>query len=620
MVAHKHSIYDTDKHFVIDPVTRGISTECRKLYLMRGDHESERYTFELPRYIEGHDMSICDVVEIHHTNVSSGDVYTVKDLQLSPDSEDVVIFSWLITRSSTQEAGGLEFSVHFKCFDEDWNEVYAWSTDSFTSVKIGKGTNNSKAVVEEHVDAFDQLRQEVNGLSIAASDYNKIANQPIKNVLSDSTNRVALCDLESGVYRLSGSFTPFIGSNRYIWFTHDQLVNVVKKDAGSHVQIFYPIDNTVQFAAIMVDDSEEGGYTYETTNVKLNELKAAVESMNPYPSCLYDPVEQEIIWNTTNKKYIHSLWDETASNYVFIATDEELPETTKGIIDNDKFSTINVEVLKGNSIDTANEYHLVNGIGVLSGASYIGSPYGDFLTYDDKLELQNTILEIVQSVGDLESLKTSAKGNLVEAVNELAINFNNGTVVSENADFAEVGEWSDGNPNNEDRIGYFVSVYTSEPGKTMVKATSSSDVRGVTMLHPAFAGNASADKYDSDGNLLKQYDYVGFAGFVPVIDNGTCEVNGRCMPADDGTAVPSSNNLGYHVIERIDSTHVLVLVEPQADMMVRIKEDISQLSEEMESVADEVDAVVSLAECGILTPVYQDGTFYADDNGFIYTL
>lgn len=41
---------------------------------------------------------------------------------------------------------------------------------------------------------------------------------------------------------------------------------------------------------------------------------------------------------------------------------------------------------------------------------------------------------------------------------------------------------------------------------------------------------------------------------------------------------------------------------------------------ETESVADEVDALVSLAECGILIPVYQDGTFYTDNNGFIYTL
>ena len=574
-MAHIHSIYDTDKHFIIDPITRSISTECKKLYLIQGDHESERYTFEIPRYIEGHDMLMTDAVEIHHTNVSSGDVYTADDLQISPDSEDVVIFSWLISRSSTQETGRLEFSVHFKCFDEDGNEVYAWSTDKFKSVKIGKGTNNSPAVIKEHVDAIEQLRQEIKVSVI--TDYDDLANIPIKNVASDSENRVALCDLESGVYKLSGAFTPYFGSNRYCWFTEGQLVNVIKKDAGSHLQIFYPIDNTVQFAAIMVDDSAEGGYTYETTNVKLNDLKTAVDSMNPYPTCLYDPVGQEIVWNTTTKKYIHQLWNENISNYVYVTTDEALPESAKGIIDIEKLATIGVEVLKGDPIDTTNEYHLANGIGTLSGVSYTDSPYGNFLTYEDRFEIQLTITEIAQSVGDVESLKTAAKGSLVEAVNELSNNFNNGTVISANADFAEVGEWSDGNHDAEDRIGYFVSVDTSEPGNTMVKATSPSDVRGVTIIQPAFSANASADKYDEDGDLLSKYNYVCFAGFATVIDNGTCTVNGRCMPADDGTAVPSSNSMGYQVIERVDDTHILVLVEPQADMMVRIKDDISDL-------------------------------------------
>ena len=132
-----------------------------------------------------------------------------------------------------------------------------------------------------------------------------------------------------------------------------------------------------------------------------------------------------------------------------------------------------------------------------------------------------------------------------------------------------------------DRIGYFVSVNTSEPGKTMAKATSSSDIRGVTMLNPAFAGNASIDKFDADDNLLKQYDFVGFAGFVPVIDNGRCTVNERCISDDNGTAVPSPNNMGYLVIERIDENHILILVEPQADMLVRIKENITDIENDI---------------------------------------
>lgn len=36
--------------------------------------------------------------------------------------------------------------------------------------------------------------------------------------------------------------------------------------------------------------------------------------------------------------------------------------------------------------------------------------------------------------------------------------------------------------------------------------------------------------------------------------------------------------------------------------------------------ADPTDALTALAECGIITPAYQDGTFYTDSDGAIYVL
>jgi len=147
----------------------------------------------------------------------------------------------------------------------------------------------------------------------------------------------------------------------------------------------------------------------------------------------------------------------------------------------------------------------------------------------------------------------------------------NGVVQSENADYAEVAEWSDGNPNGEDRIGYFVCVDVDAPGINIKKAGTFDNVRGVTMKSPAFSANCTPDKFDENGNLLPQFNYVGFAGFIPVIDNGTCTVGSYCMPGEDGTAIPSVDVCGYQVIERIDDSHVLILVEPGADAHVRMK-------------------------------------------------
>lgn len=149
-----------------------------------------------------------------------------------------------------------------------------------------------------------------------------------------------------------------------------------------------------------------------------------------------------------------------------------------------------------------------------------------------------------------------------------------GAISSTNVAYAEVGEWADNNTYDEDRIGYFVSIDTSSSGTTMVKSTSISDVRGVTVSTPAFSGNYSRDKFDSEGKLLKQYDYVSVIGIVSVIDDGTCVVNERCMPNDEGIATPSTNNLGYQVIDRIDDNHILIALEPGADMIQRVKTDM----------------------------------------------
>lgn len=146
-MAHIHSIYDSDLHFIINPVTRKINSESGKVSLMQHDHNSERFTFEIPRYIEGHDMSLTDEVEIHYINTDgkrneNKDIYRVNDLQVSPDSSDVVICSWLISKNATSYVGSLNFILRFVCYSND--EIkYQWFTDVYNMIKIVGGIYNS---------------------------------------------------------------------------------------------------------------------------------------------------------------------------------------------------------------------------------------------------------------------------------------------------------------------------------------------------------------------------------------------------------------------------------------------------------------------------------------------
>ncbi len=469
MGLHLHEMRDTDKHFIIDPVTRAITNaNAAKNKLIQFDHNSEIFTFEIPQYVDGHDMNKCDKVEIHYINIDgktkeqSKDLFNAKaaaktdsDLVFNLEDEKL-LFCWKISGNATKYAGSLNFLVCFSCLDDAGTITYKWHTDIFKGITVSDGLSNTEAVVEQYSDVLEQWKKELENASGSGS-----------------------------------------GGGSYI-------VNI--------------IDNG--------DDTFRTDKTFAQIHEAITAGKEAV--------CVFGTYHYQLV-SCTDTKIVFSVSE------------------CEGVISYKTFTIDNT-----------------NGDGkVIYKFDMPGYQYST----DGNLQTED-----ITVVGAINEVNAKVNGVI-----------NNGTVVSENAGFAEVGEWSDGNPNNEDRIGYFVSVDTSEPGKTMVKATSSSDVRGVTMLRPAFSGNTNADKYDSDGNLLKQYAYVGFAGFVPVIDNGTCEVNVHCMPADDGTAIPSPNNMGYQVIERIDNTHVLVLVEPQADMMVRIKSDVSQLSEETSELKSDLE-------------------------------
>ena len=185
------------------------------------------------------------------------------------------------------------------------------------------------------------------------------------------------------------------------------------------------------------------------------------------------------------------------------------------------------------------------------------------------------------------------------------------------ADYAEfIKEWWDGNPNNEDRVGYMVTV---KNGK-LYKANEGDYIIGITSGNPSVIGNADEDYfwmyerdefnriiseevpdikpkidengefildedgkiiYEDSGNTIKRFkfreeydpslqdsyierkdrpewDYVGMRGIVPCRDDGTCEEGRFCKCGSDGIATKADTRGfdTYYVVERIND-HVI---------------------------------------------------------------
>lgn len=154
------------------------------------------------------------------------------------------------------------------------------------------------------------------------------------------------------------------------------------------------------------------------------------------------------------------------------------------------------------------------------------------------------------------------------------------------ADYAEYFEWLDGNVDNQDRIGLFVTL----DGDKIKLANKDDYILGVISANPSIVGNSAEldwhDKYKTDvyGRLIydeshnlilnesyndtleyvprgarKEYDKVGLLGQLVVQDDGTCKVNGYCTASVNGVATKSDS--GYRVIKRIDKKHIKIILK-----------------------------------------------------------
>lgn len=185
------------------------------------------------------------------------------------------------------------------------------------------------------------------------------------------------------------------------------------------------------------------------------------------------------------------------------------------------------------------------------------------------------------------------------------------------ADYAEMFEWDDGNPKNEDRRGRFVTLNGSK-----IKLANPNDdyIIGVVSGSPSVVGDVNDDQWqgmymrDIFGKIIyeeveipeesikvpseknpkrmvkkvispkhkemamklnpeydhtqtyvprserKEWDAVGLLGKLVMVDDGLCEVNSYCKPGENGIAVWSKERTKYRVMERLDDNHIRVMI------------------------------------------------------------
>ena len=177
---------------------------------------------------------------------------------------------------------------------------------------------------------------------------------------------------------------------------------------------------------------------------------------------------------------------------------------------------------------------------------------------------------------------------------------------STGADYPENYEWLDGNPNNEDRRGLFVTLV----GEKIRLANADDDyILGVISAQGGFVGNSPMEwhdkymkdvfgariqqevtipesvdeatgkvipehtavqyvvnpEYDPDKEYIAresrpEWSWVGLVGQIVVVDDGTCQVDSYCLPSENGIATAAAKS-AYRVMSRIDENHIKITIK-----------------------------------------------------------
>ena len=202
---------------------------------------------------------------------------------------------------------------------------------------------------------------------------------------------------------------------------------------------------------------------------------------------------------------------------------------------------------------------------------------------------------------------SSTRSNAFRVANGTTGVYGSGSYHSSGADYAEHFEWLDGNINNEDRRGLFVTL---DGDKIRLANSADNYILGVISSTPTVVGDSHEDEwhnrylkdvfgariteeihidavrdniteeiiepeytitqyiqnpdYDEEQEYIsrenrKEWAIVGMIGKLIVVDDGTCKINGYCYPKEDGVATDATN--GYRVMKRIDDMHIQICLK-----------------------------------------------------------
>lgn len=94
----------------------------------------------------------------------------------------------------------------------------------------------------------------------------------------DTENMKCMRDIESGYYLMHGYFEPYPNSDTTV-ILDTMCVSVVRIDEGSHLMAFSPLNFKIRCYEILVDDTAEDGFVFNSWRINLLDLEPLPEKV-----------------------------------------------------------------------------------------------------------------------------------------------------------------------------------------------------------------------------------------------------------------------------------------------------------------------------------------------------
>jgi hypothetical protein len=184
------------KRLYINPVTRTIAPKYRTqkaVYIAKNDHNSVLLLSEIPKIVDGHDITVDgNIINIHYANISKDETSVSRGMSEAEDvtvddEEGTVTFGWRVPNTATRYAGVVSIGItieRYEDVDGTPQEVYSWSTAPYGGTIVQDSMDNSDEVCEGD---FDYLAKTCNAIvDLALKDKVTEAIETIDNKLTEA--------------------------------------------------------------------------------------------------------------------------------------------------------------------------------------------------------------------------------------------------------------------------------------------------------------------------------------------------------------------------------------------------------------------------------------------------